>query len=64
MASSDANLMMAVARNVAKTVDWFNIKVEEMLDTSEEALTVRQPCTRSMQRNIALINRLYQCWTE
>lgn len=63
LANSDQSLMVAVARNAAKTIDWFNIKVEEMVDPSDDAHTIRQPCTRGMQRNIALANRLFQLHT-
>lgn len=47
-----------------QTVDWFNIKVEEMLVTGEDAVAIRAPCTRAMQRNITLTNRLDQLLAE
>ncbi|XP_033119679.1 conserved oligomeric Golgi complex subunit 5-like [Anneissia japonica] len=59
VASVDHGLSIVVARNVAKTVQLFAAKSEQLLSTDGEASQVIAPPSSGQQRNVAVVNSLY-----
>ncbi|XP_038667266.1 conserved oligomeric Golgi complex subunit 5 isoform X2 [Scyliorhinus canicula] len=59
VASVDPNLSLAVARNVAKTIQLFGVKSEQLLSTQGDASQVIGPLTEGQRRNVAVVNSLY-----
>ncbi|XP_041058301.1 conserved oligomeric Golgi complex subunit 5 isoform X4 [Carcharodon carcharias] len=62
VASVDPNLSLAVARNVAKTVQLFGVKSEQLLSTQGDASQVIGPLTEGQRRNVAVVNSLYKLY--
>ncbi|XP_069765263.1 conserved oligomeric Golgi complex subunit 5 isoform X2 [Narcine bancroftii] len=60
VASVDPNLSLAVAKNVAKTVQLFGVKSEQLLSTQGDASQVIGPLTEGQRRNVAVVNSLYK----
>ncbi|XP_048477346.1 conserved oligomeric Golgi complex subunit 5 isoform X2 [Rhincodon typus] len=60
VASVDPNLSLAVARNVAKTIQLFGVKSEQLLSTQGDASQVIGPLTEGQRRNVAVVNSLYK----
>ncbi|KAM9309847.1 LOW QUALITY PROTEIN: conserved oligomeric Golgi complex subunit 5 [Pholidichthys leucotaenia] len=60
VASVDANLSLAVAKNAAKTVQLFCVKSEQLLCTQGDASQVIGPLTEGQRRNVAVVNSLYR----
>ncbi|XP_042191075.1 conserved oligomeric Golgi complex subunit 5 [Callorhinchus milii] len=60
VASVDPSLSLAVARNVAKTVQLFGVKSEQLLSTQGEASQVIGPLTDGQRRNVAVVNSLHR----
>ncbi|XP_066524059.1 conserved oligomeric Golgi complex subunit 5 [Hoplias malabaricus] len=56
----DPGLTVAVGRNVAKTVQLFCVKSEQLLCTQGDASQVIGPLTEGQRRNVAVVNSLYQ----
>ncbi|KAL6459736.1 hypothetical protein MHYP_G00314950 [Metynnis hypsauchen] len=56
----DPGLTVAVAKNVAKTVQLFCVKSEQLLCTQGDASQVIGPLTEGQRRNVAVVNSLYQ----
>uniref|UniRef100_A0A8B9GNG0 Conserved oligomeric Golgi complex subunit 5 n=1 Tax=Astyanax mexicanus TaxID=7994 RepID=A0A8B9GNG0_ASTMX len=56
----DSGLTVAVAKNVAKTVQLFCVKSEQLLCTQGDASQVIGPLTEGQRRNVAVVNSLYQ----
>ncbi|KAK1790241.1 hypothetical protein P4O66_014161 [Electrophorus voltai] len=56
----DPGLTVAVAKNVAKTVQLFCVKSEQLLCTQGDASQVIGPLTEGQRRNIAVVNSLYR----
>ncbi|XP_063783130.1 conserved oligomeric Golgi complex subunit 5 isoform X2 [Pseudophryne corroboree] len=64
VAAVDPNLCCAVSRNVAKTIQLYGVKSEQLLCTQGDASQVIGPLTEGQRRNVAVVNslyRLYQC---
>ncbi|XP_052679211.1 conserved oligomeric Golgi complex subunit 5-like isoform X3 [Crassostrea angulata] len=59
VASVDTQLCITVAKNVAKTIQLFSVKSEQLLITDGEASQVIGPCTPGQQRNVTVVNILY-----
>ncbi|XP_071153138.1 conserved oligomeric Golgi complex subunit 5-like isoform X1 [Mytilus edulis] len=59
VASVDTKLSITIAKNVAKTVQLFNVKSEQLLSTDGEASQVIGPATQGQTRNQAVVNTLY-----
>ncbi|XP_071960171.1 conserved oligomeric Golgi complex subunit 5-like [Antedon mediterranea] len=59
VASIDHGLSIVVAKNVAKTIQLFAAKSEQLLSTDGEASQVIAPPSVGQQRNIAVVNSLY-----
>ncbi|KAK9399373.1 conserved oligomeric Golgi complex subunit 5 [Crotalus adamanteus] len=60
VAAVDANLSFAVSKNVAKTIQLFGVKSEQLLSTQGEASQVIGPLTEGQRRNVAVVNSLYK----
>ncbi|XP_058046328.1 conserved oligomeric Golgi complex subunit 5 [Ahaetulla prasina] len=60
VAAVDANLSLAVSKNVAKTIQLFGVKSEQLLSTQGEASQVIGPLTEGQRRNVAVVNSLYK----
>uniref|UniRef100_A0A8C5HP73 Conserved oligomeric Golgi complex subunit 5 n=1 Tax=Gouania willdenowi TaxID=441366 RepID=A0A8C5HP73_GOUWI len=60
VASVDPSLLLAVAKNAAKTVQLFCVKSEQLLSTQGDASQVIGPLTEGQRRNVAVINSLYR----
>ncbi|KAM4676724.1 conserved oligomeric Golgi complex subunit 5 [Discoglossus pictus] len=60
VASVDPNLCLAVSKNVAKTIQLFGVKSEQLLSTQGEASQVIGPLTEGQRRNVAVVNSLYR----
>ncbi|KAI4878069.1 hypothetical protein NFI96_011672 [Prochilodus magdalenae] len=56
----DPGLTVAIAKNVAKTVQLFCVKSEQLLCTQGDASQVIGPLTEGQRRNVAVVNSLYQ----
>ncbi|XP_023694125.1 conserved oligomeric Golgi complex subunit 5 [Paramormyrops kingsleyae] len=56
----DPNLTLAVAKNVAKTVQLFCVKSEQLLCTQGDASQVIGPLTEGQRQNVAVVNSLYR----
>ncbi|XP_078469135.1 conserved oligomeric Golgi complex subunit 5 [Lampetra fluviatilis] len=61
--SVDGDLSSAVARNVAKTLQLFAAKSEQLLCTQGEGSQVIGPMTDGQRRNVALVNALHHLHT-
>uniref|UniRef100_A0A8C9UJQ3 Conserved oligomeric Golgi complex subunit 5 n=1 Tax=Spermophilus dauricus TaxID=99837 RepID=A0A8C9UJQ3_SPEDA len=60
VAAVDANLTLAVAKNVAKTIQLYGVKSEQLLSTQGDASQVIGPLTEGQKRNVAVVNSLYK----
>ncbi|XP_077328556.1 conserved oligomeric Golgi complex subunit 5 [Lithobates pipiens] len=60
VAAVDPNLCIAVSRNVAKTIQLYGVKSEQLLSTQGEASQVIGPLTEGQRRNVAVVNSLYR----
>ncbi|XP_064633908.1 conserved oligomeric Golgi complex subunit 5-like [Lineus longissimus] len=60
VASVDTHLSITVAKNVAKTVQLYAVKCEQLLSTDGEGSQVIGPPTPGQTRNAAVVNTLYQ----
>ncbi|XP_028668771.1 conserved oligomeric Golgi complex subunit 5 [Erpetoichthys calabaricus] len=60
VASVDPNLSYAVAKNVAKTIQLFCVKSEQLLSTQGDASQVIGPLTEGQRRNVAVVNSLHR----
>ncbi|XP_068132384.1 conserved oligomeric Golgi complex subunit 5 isoform X2 [Hyperolius riggenbachi] len=56
----DPHLCVAVSKNVAKTIQLFGVKSEQLLSTQGEASQVIGPLTEGQRRNVAVVNSLYR----
>ncbi|XP_046728668.1 conserved oligomeric Golgi complex subunit 5 [Silurus meridionalis] len=55
----DPGLIVAVAKNISKTVQLFCVKSEHLLCTQGDASQVIGPLTEGQRRNVAVVNSLY-----
>ncbi|KAL2777523.1 conserved oligomeric Golgi complex subunit 5 isoform 4 [Daubentonia madagascariensis] len=60
VAAVDANLTLAVSKNVAKTIQLYGVKSEQLLSTQGDASQVIGPLTEGQRRNVAVVNSLYK----
>ncbi|XP_069317810.1 conserved oligomeric Golgi complex subunit 5 isoform X6 [Eulemur rufifrons] len=60
VAAVDANLTFAVSKNVAKTIQLYGVKSEQLLSTQGDASQVIGPLTEGQRRNVAVVNSLYK----
>nr|XP_025839854.1 conserved oligomeric Golgi complex subunit 5 [Vulpes vulpes] len=60
VAAVDADLTLAVSRNVAKTIQLYGVKSEQLLSTQGDASQVIGPLTEGQRRNVAVVNSLYK----
>ncbi|XP_028933803.1 conserved oligomeric Golgi complex subunit 5 isoform X2 [Ornithorhynchus anatinus] len=60
VATVDSNLTLAVARNVAKTIQLYGVKSEQLLSTQGDASQVIGPLTEGQRRNVAVVNSLFR----
>ncbi|XP_044534981.1 conserved oligomeric Golgi complex subunit 5 [Gracilinanus agilis] len=60
VAAVDSNLTLAVSKNVAKTIQLYGVKSEQLLSTQGEASQVIGPLTDGQRRNVAVVNSLYK----
>ncbi|XP_026557118.1 conserved oligomeric Golgi complex subunit 5 [Pseudonaja textilis] len=60
VAAVDVNLSFAVSKNVAKTIQLFGVKSEQLLSTQGEASQVIGPLTEGQRRNVTVVNSLYK----
>ncbi|KAM8978315.1 conserved oligomeric Golgi complex subunit 5 isoform 2-T2 [Sarcophilus harrisii] len=60
VAAVDSNLTLAVSKNVAKTIQLYGVKSEQLLSTQGEASQVIGPLTEGQRRNVAVVNSLYK----
>ncbi|XP_067324913.1 conserved oligomeric Golgi complex subunit 5 [Anolis sagrei] len=60
VAAVDPNLSLAVSKNVAKTIQLFGVKSEQLLSTQGDASQVIGPLTEGQRRNVAVVNSLYR----
>ncbi|KAM6202287.1 conserved oligomeric Golgi complex subunit 5-like [Rhynchocyon petersi] len=67
IAAVDVNLTLAVSKNVAKTIQLYGVKSEQLLSTQGDASQVIGPLTEGQKRNVAVVNslsKLYQAVTK
>ncbi|KAK2555597.1 Conserved oligomeric Golgi complex subunit 5 [Acropora cervicornis] len=62
VASVDVGLTITVAKNVAKTVQLYTAKCEQLLATKTEASQLCDPVTPAQQRNAVMVNSLFQLY--
>nr|XP_012421892.1 PREDICTED: conserved oligomeric Golgi complex subunit 5 isoform X1 [Odobenus rosmarus divergens] len=62
VAAVDADLTLAVSKNVAKTVQLYGVKSEQLLSTQGDASQVIGPLTEGQRRNVAVVNSLYKLY--
>ncbi|KAM7121283.1 conserved oligomeric Golgi complex subunit 5 isoform 5-T5 [Molossus nigricans] len=60
VAAVDANLTLAVSKNVAKTIQLYGVKSEQLLSTQGDASQVIGPLTEGQRRNVAVVNSLFK----
>ncbi|XP_077020684.1 conserved oligomeric Golgi complex subunit 5 [Tamandua tetradactyla] len=60
VAAVDADLTLAVSKNVAKTIQLYGVKSEQLLSTQGDASQVIGPLTEGQRRNVAVVNSLYK----
>nr|AAC69276.1 putative 13 S Golgi transport complex 90kD subunit brain-specific isoform [Homo sapiens] len=60
VAAVDTNLTLAVSKNVAKTIQLYSVKSEQLLPTQGDASQVIGPLTEGQRRNVAVVNSLYK----
>ncbi|XP_040268774.1 conserved oligomeric Golgi complex subunit 5 isoform X2 [Bufo bufo] len=60
VAAVDPNLCIAVSKNIAKTIQLFGVKSEQLLSTQGDASQVIGPLTEGQRRNVAVVNSLYR----
>ncbi|NWQ79593.1 COG5 protein, partial [Columbina picui] len=60
VAAVDPDLSLAVAKNVAKTIQLYGVKSEQLLSTQGDASQVIGPLTEGQRRNVAVVNSLYR----
>ncbi|XP_077981435.1 conserved oligomeric Golgi complex subunit 5-like [Glandiceps talaboti] len=59
VSSVDTGLSITIAKNVAKTVQLYTVKCEQLLSTNGEASQVIGPPTNGQTKNAAVVNSLY-----
>ncbi|KAI6079087.1 Conserved oligomeric Golgi complex subunit 5 [Aix galericulata] len=60
VAAVDPDLSLAVSKNVAKTIQLYGVKSEQLLSTQGDASQVIGPLTEGQRRNVAVVNSLYK----
>ncbi|XP_048355438.1 conserved oligomeric Golgi complex subunit 5 isoform X1 [Sphaerodactylus townsendi] len=60
VAAVDPDLSLAVSKNVAKTIQLYGVKSEQLLSTQGDASQVIGPLTEGQRRNVAVVNSLYR----
>ncbi|XP_015265030.1 PREDICTED: conserved oligomeric Golgi complex subunit 5 [Gekko japonicus] len=60
VAAVDPDLSLAVSKNVAKTIQLYAVKSEQLLSTQGDASQVIGPLTEGQRRNVAVVNSLYR----
>ncbi|XP_012576384.1 PREDICTED: conserved oligomeric Golgi complex subunit 5 isoform X2 [Condylura cristata] len=60
VAAVDTNLTLAVSKNVAKTIQLYGVKSEQLLSTQGDASQVIGPLTEGQRRNVAVVNSLFK----
>ncbi|CAO2586083.1 Conserved oligomeric Golgi complex subunit 5, partial [Lemmus lemmus] len=60
VAAVDANLTLAVSKNVAKTIQLYGVKSEQLLSTQGDASQVIGPLTEGQKRNVGVVNSLFK----
>ncbi|XP_052041942.1 conserved oligomeric Golgi complex subunit 5 [Apodemus sylvaticus] len=60
VAAVDANLTLAVSKNVAKTIQLYAVKSEQLLCTQGDASQVIGPLTDGQKRNVGVVNSLFK----
>ncbi|XP_074872487.1 conserved oligomeric Golgi complex subunit 5 [Carettochelys insculpta] len=60
VAAVDPKLSLAVSKNVAKTIQLYGVKSEQLLSTQGDASQVIGPLTEGQRRNVAVVNSLYR----
>ncbi|XP_017170542.1 conserved oligomeric Golgi complex subunit 5 isoform X4 [Mus musculus] len=60
VAAVDANLTLAVSKNVAKTIQLYAVKSEQLLSTQGDASQVIGPLTEGQKRNVGVVNSLFK----
>ncbi|XP_064278091.1 conserved oligomeric Golgi complex subunit 5 isoform X1 [Passer domesticus] len=60
VAAVDPDLSLAVAKNVAKTIQLYGVKSEQLLSTQGDASQVIGPLTEGQRRNVAVVNSLFK----
>ncbi|XP_078536437.1 conserved oligomeric Golgi complex subunit 5 [Lissotriton helveticus] len=60
VAAVDPNLSLAVSKNIAKTIQLYGVKSEQLLSTQGDASQVIGPLTDGQRRNVAVVNSLYR----
>ncbi|OCT89130.1 conserved oligomeric Golgi complex subunit 5 [Xenopus laevis] len=56
----DPSLSSAVSKNIAKTIQLYGVKSEQLLSTQGDASQVIGPLTEGQRRNVAVVNSLYR----
>ncbi|XP_005076292.1 conserved oligomeric Golgi complex subunit 5 [Mesocricetus auratus] len=62
VAAVDANLTLAVSKNVAKTIQLYGVKSEQLLCTQGDASQVIGPLTEGQKRNVGVVNSLFKLY--
>ncbi|XP_054843806.1 conserved oligomeric Golgi complex subunit 5 [Eublepharis macularius] len=62
VAAVDPDLSLAVSKNVAKTIQLYGVKSEQLLSTQGDASQVIGPLTEGQRRNVAVVNSLYRLY--
>uniref|UniRef100_A0A6I8QCX2 Conserved oligomeric Golgi complex subunit 5 n=1 Tax=Xenopus tropicalis TaxID=8364 RepID=A0A6I8QCX2_XENTR len=60
VAAVDPSLSSAVSKNIAKTIQLYGVKSEQLLSTQGDASQVIGPLTEGQRRNVAVVNSLYR----
>ncbi|KAM4748513.1 conserved oligomeric Golgi complex subunit 5 [Rhinophrynus dorsalis] len=62
VAAVDPHLCLAVSKNIAKTIQLYGVKSEQLLSTQGDASQVIGPLTEGQRRNVAVVNSLYRLY--
>ncbi|KAG8439924.1 hypothetical protein GDO86_005914 [Hymenochirus boettgeri] len=60
VAAVDSDLCWAVSKNIAKTIQLYGVKSEQLLSTQGDASQVIGPLTEGQRRNVAVVNSLHR----
>ncbi|KAF6085592.1 component of oligomeric golgi complex 5 [Phyllostomus discolor] len=60
VAAVDGDLTLAISKNVAKTIQLYGVKSEQLLSTQGDASQVIGPLTEGQRRNVAVVNSLFR----